>query len=269
MEQCIYSYDYAHQLHYPGPIYFKNPPKCVLFGVSCEAIPRQVNFLIDKNVQMGKGANSTISYVHYFFEYHGLGETFAQSHADSCGAQNKNNAFIWYYLWRVMTGLQCTVECNLLLAGHTKFSPNRCFRLVKQKTRKTFIPLLFEIVRVVEDSASVNVAEFVGLHSGTVLILTYNWMLYLETLFRMVPQLKTYHHFCFDNDFPGTLFCKQYCSSERTALNLLEREGNVPQPQPLRPIINLTGITHERADCLYKEIREFCRPGTEDLVPPE
>lgn len=218
---------------------------------------------------MGKGANSTISYVHYFFEYHGLGETFAQSHADSCGAQNKNNAFIWYYLWRVMTGLQCTVECNLLLAGHTKFSPNRCFRLVKQKTRKTFIPLLFEIVRVVEDSASVNVAEFVGLHSGTVLILTYNWMLYLETLFRMVPQLKTYHHFCFDNDFPGTLFCKQYCSSERTALNLLEREGNVPQPQPLRPIINLTGITHERADCLYKEIREFCRPGTEDLVPPE
>jgi len=63
-----YSYDYAQQLHYPadpyqpGPIYFKTPRKCGLFGVCCEAIPRQVNFLIDENVQMGKGANRTINY---------------------------------------------------------------------------------------------------------------------------------------------------------------------------------------------------------------
>ena len=99
-----YSYDYAQQLHYPsdplqpGPIYFKTPRKCSLFGVCCEAIPRQVNFLIDENVSTGKGANSTISYVHYFFEHHGLGETHAKIHADNCGAQNKNSAFIWYYL---------------------------------------------------------------------------------------------------------------------------------------------------------------------------
>ena len=61
-----YSCDYAQQLHYPsnpnqpGPIYFKTPRKCALFGVCCEAIPRQVNFLIDENVVTGKGANSTI-----------------------------------------------------------------------------------------------------------------------------------------------------------------------------------------------------------------
>ncbi|CAH3018396.1 unnamed protein product, partial [Porites evermanni] len=64
-----YSYDYAQQLHYPsdplqpGPIYFKTPRKCAIFGVCCEAIPRQLNFLIDENVLTGKGANSTISYV--------------------------------------------------------------------------------------------------------------------------------------------------------------------------------------------------------------
>lgn len=111
-----YSYDYAQQLHYPadpyqpGPIYFKTPRKCGLFGVCCEAIPRQVNFLIDETVLTGKGANSTISYVHYFFERHGLGETSAQIHADNCGAQNKNNAFMWYYLWRVMTGLHERID---------------------------------------------------------------------------------------------------------------------------------------------------------------
>lgn len=42
----------------------------------------------------------------------------------------------------------------------------------------------------------------------------------------------------------------------------------MPQPQLLPPIINPTGIIRERADYLYKEIREFCRPGTEDLVAP-
>ena len=73
-----YSYDYVQQLHYPsnsnqpGPIHFKSPRKCALFSVCCEAIPCQVNFLIDKNVMTRKGANSTISYVHYFFECHGL-----------------------------------------------------------------------------------------------------------------------------------------------------------------------------------------------------
>ena len=43
-------------------------------GICCEAIPHQVNFLIDENVVTGKGAHSTISCVHYFFERHGLGE---------------------------------------------------------------------------------------------------------------------------------------------------------------------------------------------------
>ena len=34
---------------------FLTPRKCGLFGVTCESIPRQVNFLIDEAVDMGKG----------------------------------------------------------------------------------------------------------------------------------------------------------------------------------------------------------------------
>ena len=100
-----YSYDYAQQVHIPsnpqqpGPIYFKTPWKCGLFGICCEGIPRQVNYLIDKAVATGKGANSTISYVHNFFSSHGAGETDAQINADNCGGQNKNNFVIWYYCW--------------------------------------------------------------------------------------------------------------------------------------------------------------------------
>lgn len=177
--------------------------KCGLFGVCCEAIPRQVNILIDEGVLTGKGANSAISYMHYFLERHRLGETFAQIHTDNCRAQNKNNAFMWYYLWRVLTEWHHTIQYNFLLAGHMKFAPDWCFGLVKQRTRKTFISSLFDIARAVKDSAIVNTAELVGLHNVTVLIPTYDWMSYLDTFFKKIPYLKTYHHFRFDKNKSG------------------------------------------------------------------
>ena len=61
-----YSFDFAQQVHYPsnpmqpGPIYFKTPRKCAIFGIMCEAIPQQVNYLIDEASDVGNGANTTI-----------------------------------------------------------------------------------------------------------------------------------------------------------------------------------------------------------------
>ena len=71
--KVYYSFDYAQQVHYPsdpvqpGPIYFLTPCKCTIFGVNCEAIPRQINFLMDKAGDCGKGANAVISRLDYFF----------------------------------------------------------------------------------------------------------------------------------------------------------------------------------------------------------
>lgn len=229
-----YSYDYAQQFHYPanpnqpGPIYFKTPRKCAIFGVCCEAIPRQVNFLIDENVLTGKGANSTISYVHYFFGRRGLGETEAQIDADNCSSQNKNSAFLWYYMWRVMTGLHEEINYNFLVPGHKKFSPDWCFGLLKQKTRRTFVSSLFDIATAVKESATVNVAELVGLHNGTVLIPTYDWVTFLGHYFKELPRIRSYHHFRFHKDFPGMVFCKKYWFSEEEAVNLL-RHGRAPE----------------------------------------
>ena len=45
-----YSFNYAQQMHYPsdplqpGPIYFHTPQTWTVFGVACEALPRQINF---------------------------------------------------------------------------------------------------------------------------------------------------------------------------------------------------------------------------------
>jgi hypothetical protein len=56
-----YSFDYAQQVFFPcdplqpGPMYFLTPRKCGVFGVCCEALPRQVNYLIDEGMAIDKG----------------------------------------------------------------------------------------------------------------------------------------------------------------------------------------------------------------------
>ncbi len=57
-------------------------------------VPRQVNFFIDEAVEIGKGANTVISLLHYFFEHHSLGEEHVLLNADNCVRQNKNNMVI-------------------------------------------------------------------------------------------------------------------------------------------------------------------------------
>ena len=55
-----YSFDMAQQVFYPnnplqpGPMYFLTRRKCATFEVCCEAIPRQVNYLIDEAVDVGR-----------------------------------------------------------------------------------------------------------------------------------------------------------------------------------------------------------------------
>ena len=78
--EAHYSFDMAQQIFYPndplhpGPMYFLTPHKCAIFGVCCEAIPHQINYLIDEAVDMGKGSNAIVSMLHHYFKHHGLGE---------------------------------------------------------------------------------------------------------------------------------------------------------------------------------------------------
>ena len=103
-----YSFDFAQQIHIPsnptqpGPVYFKTLRKCGIFGVMCEAILQQVNYLIDEASDVGKGANTTVSFVHHYFHDHGLAKTKVNLHADNCTGQNKNNCLFWYLAWRVI-----------------------------------------------------------------------------------------------------------------------------------------------------------------------
>ena len=61
------AYSFVHaQVHYPsnpqqpGPLFFKTPRKCGIFGVCSEGRNSQVNYLIDESQSCGKGANISL-----------------------------------------------------------------------------------------------------------------------------------------------------------------------------------------------------------------
>ena len=81
------------------------------------------------------------------------------------------NRFMMQYLaWRVLCGLNRKIEISFLLVGHTKFAPDWCFGLLKQKFRKTLVGCLEDLARVVDQSAHTNHAQLVVMEDGTVLV---------------------------------------------------------------------------------------------------
>ena len=98
----------------------------------------QVNYLIDEASDVGKGAN-TISFLHHYFEDHGLGKTRVHLNADNCSGQNKNNYFFWYLAWRSILQLHESINYSFLIAGHTKFGPDRSFEIIKKAYNVNFI----------------------------------------------------------------------------------------------------------------------------------
>ena len=269
-----YAFDFAQQVHYPsnpmqpGPIYFLTPRKAAIFGVCCEAIPRQINFIIDEASDTGKGANTVVSLLDYFFNNHGLGEMTVSLHADNCSGQNKNNAMVQYLMWRVMTGLHHTIDLHFMITGHSNFSPDACFGLIKRKFRKTDVSSLDDLAQVVEQSAECNTCQLVGTQDGNVVVPSRDWTGFLTSHFRRLDGIKQYHHFHFERDHPGVVFIKKTATAEVEERKLLRVVWS-PSPDDKPPPITPQGLSYERKRNLFDKICEFCREDVRDVVCPD
>uniref|UniRef100_A0A1X7U400 Uncharacterized protein n=1 Tax=Amphimedon queenslandica TaxID=400682 RepID=A0A1X7U400_AMPQE len=252
-----YSFDYAQQVHYPssprqaGPIYFLTPRKCGIFGVCCEAIPQQVNFLINESFDTGKGANPVISMVHFYLKNHGLNSVSIHFNADNCTGQNKNNTVIQYLLWRL----------------DTKFSPDWCFGLLKQKFRKAEVDSLDDFIQVIEQSSAVNKAQPVGSSNGELNVETLDWCSYFATLFKKIKGIKGFQHFVVNATSPGVVAARQAVDGPVTQFNLLKEDTQIMEDE-LPNILPQKGMSTERKWYLYKKIRPFCRYKCKDVTCP-
>ena len=250
-----YSFDHAQQLHYPskplqpGPLYFKTPRKCGVFGVCSEGENFQLNYLIDEAQACGKGANSIVSMVHHFLQFFSHQTDKICLQADNCVGQNKNNIMTSYLAWRITVGLNHSCELNFMIPGHTKFSPDRFFGLIKRKYRHTNVSSLIEIAEVVKTSTTGgnNKVYVIGNEDeqSTKPFHYYNWADFLSSFCQTIPQITSYHHFRFEKDHPGIVFVHEFADSKVKALTII-KPGTCINSDSLLSEIFPSGLSEER-----------------------
>ena len=237
-----------------------------MFGVNCEALPRQVNFLTDEAGDCGKGANAVVSRLDFFFDHHGFGEKDVFLHADNCTGQNKNNCMVQYLAWRVMTNRHTNITLSFLPVGHTKFSPDWCFGLFKRQYRRTKVGSLQNITEVVNTSAECNVAQLVSHQDGTTIVPTLDWTDFFATKLKKIQGIKKLHHFRFTSS-PGHVFVKERSDTVERDIDLL-KEPWTPDADTKPDVVPPKGLSPDRQWYLYEQIRPFCPPDDQDSVCP-
>lgn len=276
-----YSFDYAQQVHLPhspyqpGPLFFLTPRKVGIFGVCCEGLPQQINYLIDEGAATSKGSNAVLSYLHHFFSHYGLGESDATMHCDNCAGQNKNRFVLWYCAWRVMTGQHRTICLNFMPPGHTKFSPDWCFGLLKRAFRRSEVHCLEDLCRVVEASTPekrVNRAQVVKdeAQDAQPQVTSYDWHTFFqEAHFRTLPGIKKIGHFRFSADMPGYVLHRETLADAEVAFQMVTNvEDTLTDMPDMPPIVPPPGLSRERQAYLYENIRQFVKDEAKDVLTP-
>jgi hypothetical protein len=259
-----YSWDFAQQLHFPyedhqvGPLYFKSPRVAQLFGVCCEALPQQINYLIDEANFPDKGADTVISLLDHYFDHHSLNEDHALLSADNCVGQNKNNAVIQYLMYRTMMGKHQSMVLSFMLVGHTKFSPDGFFGLIKKRYRRSRVYTYEHLVEVINSSTDkgFNVCQPYTDHQGRELIPFRKWSSWLSRVFNNLPGITNYQHFRVDAHTPGTVTVKRSIDASEETFCLLKdksfRFGTEPKhPPSIKP----PRLSAQRQWYLYEAIR--------------
>ena len=172
-----------------------------------------------------------------------------------------------YMMWRVLTGRHKKITLSFLLDGHTKFSPDWCFGLAKQKLRRTIVGCLEDLAEAINNSARPNTTELVGLEDGTVLVPTYDWVEFLGSHFRKIPQIKKQHHFTFSRTNNGKVSLKEFNDSEEVKFKMLKDDWS-PSATDLPAVVTPSGLSAERQWYLFDSIREYCPETCRDDACP-
>ena len=272
------SFDYAQNLQIPhmpqqvGPIYFKTPRKCHLFGVCCEGIPQQINYLIDEKDLTGKGVNETISYLEHYFKEFAIKARKVYLHCDNCRGQNKNNYLMQYLCMRTILRLNDNIECSFMIPYHTRFGPDWCFGLIKLRYKRSYVSSASQLGDVVLGSTTknINVPQHVSdPDSGKILVAVCDWKVYLDRIFKKIPNITKYQHFRFSFQHPGSVFVRELPSSPEKEIKLLLQPVQEAQFLPMPRIIEPPGLSAERAWYLYEQIREHCDTDFQDATCPK
>ena len=171
-------------------------------------------------------------------------------------------------MWRVLVGLHKEVQLSFMLVGHTKFAPDWCFGLLKQRLRKTSVGCLNDLQTVVEQSAKANLVQLAGDQNGQPIVPIHDWAAFLNPHFLKVKNIKTFHHFKLSCDTPGLVVAKTSASGMEQEIKMLH-DGWNPHMTTLPAVIPPPGLPLVRQQYLFEKIRPYCPESVRDLVCPK
>ena len=164
-----------------------------------------------------------------------------------------------------MRGLHKSIKISFMVVGHTKFSPDWCFGLLKKRFRLTKVNTLDDLVQVVQTSAAVNEAQLVGSQAGEPIVTMYGWLGLLGPRLKKIPLITKQHHFEIMSTSPQSVLVKEFNDSDEKEYFLT---SDLSIAEELPEIIIPPGLSLQRKWYLYDKIREFCSLESRDLVCP-
>ena len=140
-----------------------------------------------------------------------------------------------------------------MLAVHTKFSPDWCFGLIKQRFRRTEIGCLQDIVNVIEQSATVNSALLIAHDNEDIIVPTHDWTGFLAPSYKRITSIKKFHHFMISSTNPDKLLVKEVKDEPLIKLNVIRNSSELPDSGHMPSLITPLGLTPERQWYLRNE----------------
>ena len=92
--------------------------------------------------------------------------------------------------------------------------------------------------------------------------------LFWDSILKNSRTLKNFTTFDFQRMNQASSTAESFCHLRNKLFFLLRNGVAIPPGSVLPQKINPEGLSEERRNYLYREIRQFCKPGTEDLVAP-
>ena len=270
-----FTFDFAQQATIPhharevGALYFKVPRRIQIFGIAAEAIPEQVNYIFDEHQSIGKdggkshGPNAVVSMIHNYLQGLSRGAQVIGLHCDNCCGQNKNRTMIAYLCWRTILGLNTAIELRFMRVGHTRCFVDGGFGFLKQKYRKSDVDTVAQLAEVVNNSVGFNQAK------------VYNWDwrawdTFLAQFFNPVRNITKFQNFIFSSTSPGRVQMSGSTTLDDCTITVLKSsvEAASVSTAGLPPSIAPAGLSQQRAEYLYKEIRKHCHEENRDITCP-
>src|SRR5260364_154823 len=109
-----------------------------------------------------------------------------------------------------------------MVAGHTKFSPDGFFGLIKLLLRKSEVDNINDLINIVQNSTpgGYNIAQTVFDNKVNQVVHYYEWTNWLKQKFTTIPNILKQHYFEFSNLDKGKVKISTSSNRKKTTIQI-------------------------------------------------